>query len=169
MQHSLPLLQVVVQQTLEEKGDAYIYTYMYTYTHTCIHTNIYISSVYVYRASPPPPSFIGGGPADSGGERGRLALAAPRTKAEHRPPRLCRQPRRPNRTSGANRTLASDILSLIGCCARINDHCITPPTCIAHTVAIRLHSYCTVCNPLPTPRFHAIHHTILCIAISCKG
>ena len=44
-----------------------------------------------------------------------------------------------------------------------------PPTCIAHTVAILFHYYCTIFNPLPTPRFHAIHHTILCIAISCEG
>ena len=44
-----------------------------------------------------------------------------------------------------------DILSLIGCCARVNYHCIAPPTCIVHTVAIPLHYYCTIFNPLPTP------------------
>jgi len=62
-----------------------------------------------------------------------------------------------------------DILSRIGCRARINDHCIAPPTYIAHTVAILLHYYYALFNPLPTQRFHAIHHTILCIAISFKG
>ena len=44
-----PLLQAVVKQTLEEKGDAYIYTYIYTYTHTCIHAYTYISRMYAYR------------------------------------------------------------------------------------------------------------------------
>jgi len=29
--------------------------------------------------------------------------------------------------------------------------------------------YCAMFDPLSTHRFHAIHHTILCMAISCKG
>jgi len=49
-----------------------------------------------------------------------------------------------------------DILSLLGFCARINHPFIAPPTCIAHTVAIRLRCYCAIFAPLPTPHFHAI-------------
>jgi len=44
-----------------------------------------------------------------------------------------------------------DILSFIGCCARINYYCIATPICIAHTVAILLHCDCTIVNLLPTP------------------
>jgi len=43
------------------------------------------------------------------------------------------------------------------------------PACIAHTITVLLHGDWAIFNPHPTPRFHAIHHTILCIAISCKG
>ena len=53
------------------------------------------------------------------------------------------------------------MVSLIGFCALINYQCIAPPPCIAHTVATLLHHYCTILNPLPTPRFHAIHYTIV--------
>jgi len=62
-----------------------------------------------------------------------------------------------------------DILSRLGFCARINHPLIAPPTCIAHTVAILLQCDCAIFDPLPTPRFHAIHYTIVCIAISCQG
>ena len=43
------------------------------------------------------------------------------------------------------------------------------PTCIAHTIAILLHDVCAVYDPPPTPLCYAIHHTILILAISCKG
>jgi len=39
-------------------------------------------------------------------------------------------------------------------CARINHPCIAPPpTYIAHTVAIRLQSYCAIFDPPPSPPF----------------
>jgi len=80
------------------------------------------------------------------------------------------QDHRPTWRRCRRRQLAfTNILSLIGFCARTNYHCIAPPTCIAHTVAILVHYYCTIFNPLPTPRFHAIHPTILCIATSYEG
>jgi len=62
-----------------------------------------------------------------------------------------------------------DILSRLGFCARINHPFIAPPACIAHTVTLLLQNHCAIFDPSPTPRFYAIHHTILCIAISCKG
>jgi len=62
-----------------------------------------------------------------------------------------------------------DLFSLLGFCARINQLFIAPPTCIAHTVAILLQYYCAIFEPLPTPSPYAIHHTISCMAISCKG
>jgi len=62
-----------------------------------------------------------------------------------------------------------DILLRLCFCARINHPFIAPPTCIAHTVAILLQYYRATFHPLPTPRFHVMHHRILCIAISCKG
>jgi len=43
------------------------------------------------------------------------------------------------------------------------------PTCNAHTVAIVLHYYCARYASPPTPREYAIHHTILVMAILCKG
>jgi len=45
-----------------------------------------------------------------------------------------------------------------------------PPTCTAHTITILLHGYCAKYDAPPDPRFiQALHHTILAIAISCKG
>jgi len=35
-----------------------------------------------------------------------------------------------------------------------------------NTIAIH---YCAIVDPLPSPRFHAVHHTIVFIARSCKG
>ena len=34
---------------------------------------------------------------------------------------------------------------------------------------ILLHDYCAIYDPLPTTLLHAIDHTILVMAISCKG
>jgi len=41
--------------------------------------------------------------------------------------------------------------------------------CIARTIAIRLHDYCAIYDAPPTSPLYAINHTILVIAISCKG
>jgi len=62
-----------------------------------------------------------------------------------------------------------DIVSLRGFCARVNHPFIPPPTCIARTIAILLHVHCAIYDALPTPLVYAIHHTILPMAISCKG
>jgi len=48
-------------------------------------------------------------------------------------------------------------------------HCTAPPTCKAHTVAIVLHDYCAMNAPPPTLLLYGIHHTILVMAILCKG
>ena len=45
---------------------------------------------------------------------------------------------------------------------------LPPPTCIARTIAILLHVYCAICESPPTPLWHAIHHTILVMVISCQ-
>ena len=44
-----------------------------------------------------------------------------------------------------------------------------PPTCIPRTIAILLHVYSAVYDAPPTHLLYAIHHTILAMAISCKG
>ena len=44
-----------------------------------------------------------------------------------------------------------------------------PPTCKAYPIAILLQYYCAIFDPPPSPRLYGIHHTTLCIAISCKG
>ena len=62
-----------------------------------------------------------------------------------------------------------DIVLLRGFCARINHPSLPSPTCIARTNAILLHVYCAIYDALPTPLLYAIHHTILIMAISCKG
>jgi len=46
---------------------------------------------------------------------------------------------------------------------------IAPPTCKAYTVAIVLRDYCARYAPPPTLLSYAIHHTILVMAILCKG
>jgi len=46
---------------------------------------------------------------------------------------------------------------------------LPPPTCIARTIAMLLHVYCAIYDAPPTPLLYAIHHTILVMAISCKG
>jgi len=46
---------------------------------------------------------------------------------------------------------------------------LPPPTCIARTIAILLHVYCAIYDAPPTPLLYATHHTILVMAISCKG
>jgi len=46
----------------------------------------------------------------------------------------------------------------------------TSPTCNVHTIAILVHDYCTIHDSPPDPPLvYAIHHTILIMAISCKG
>jgi len=62
-----------------------------------------------------------------------------------------------------------DIRSLQRFCEHANHHFIPPPTCNAHTLAIVLQDYCAIYAPLPTPLLYATHHTILVIAISCRG
>jgi len=44
-----------------------------------------------------------------------------------------------------------------------------PPTCKAYSIAILLRDHCAIYAPPPTPSLHARHHTILVMAISCKG
>jgi len=46
---------------------------------------------------------------------------------------------------------------------------LPPPTCKAYPIAILLNDYCAIYNPPTTPLVYAIPHTILAIAISCKG
>jgi len=44
-----------------------------------------------------------------------------------------------------------------------------PPQCKTYPVAMPLHGYCAIYAPPPPPPVYAIHHTILVMAISCKG
>ena len=46
-----------------------------------------------------------------------------------------------------------------------------PLTCIAHTIATRVHGYCPIYDSPPTSLVYAVHvhHTTLAMAISCKG
>jgi len=44
-----------------------------------------------------------------------------------------------------------------------------PPTCKAYPSVIRLHDHCAIHTSPRTPPLYAIHHTILAMAISCKG
>jgi len=46
---------------------------------------------------------------------------------------------------------------------------LPPPTRIARTIAIIVHVYCAIYDAPPTPLWYATHHTILAMAISCKG
>jgi len=56
--------------------------------------------------------------------------------------------------------------------ALVSHPCIAAPSiCIAHTVAIRLHDEYAIYDirPPSEPLVFAIHHTVLAVAISCKG
>ena len=44
-----------------------------------------------------------------------------------------------------------------------------PPALLTISQYLLLHGYCAICDPHPTPLVYAIHHTILAVAISCKG
>ena len=44
-----------------------------------------------------------------------------------------------------------------------------PPICTARTIAMLLHVHCAIYDAPPTLLVYAIHHTILAMAISCKG
>jgi len=49
---------------------------------------------------------------------------------------------------------------------------LPPPTCAAYPIAILLHDHCAVyayAPPADLPLVYAIRHTILVMAISCKG
>jgi len=46
---------------------------------------------------------------------------------------------------------------------------IAPPSCNACLIAILLHDFCAVHAPQPTPPWYSIHHTLLVMAILCKG
>jgi len=43
------------------------------------------------------------------------------------------------------------------------------PTCTARPIAIRMHGHCAIYASPPTPPSHAIQHTILVMALSCRG
>jgi len=46
---------------------------------------------------------------------------------------------------------------------------LLPPTCKPYHITILLHHHCAIYAPPTDPPFYNIHHTILVIAISCKG
>jgi len=46
---------------------------------------------------------------------------------------------------------------------------LPPPTCKAYPIAILLHDDCAIYALLPIPLAYAIYHTILMMAIACKG
>jgi len=46
---------------------------------------------------------------------------------------------------------------------------LPPPTCDVRTIAMLLHVYCAIYDASPTPLLYVIHHTLLVMAISCKG
>jgi len=54
-------------------------------------------------------------------------------------------------------------------CESLSFLCCPPQTCNAYPVAILLHAHCAMYAPPPTLPVYAIHHTILVMAISCKG
>jgi len=54
---------------------------------------------------------------------------------------------------------SQDIVLLRGLCARSNS-LLSPPTRIAHTIALLSHDYCAIFDPPPTPHVYAIQHTI---------
>ena len=62
-----------------------------------------------------------------------------------------------------------DILSLVFLCSRIYHPVMTTNHSHPHTTAIRLRDVCAKYDLPPTLPLYATHHTILLIAILCKG
>jgi len=58
--------------------------------------------------------------------------------------------------------------SKLYCGSRSSFNC-PAPTCNAYPIAILLDAHCAIHAPPPTLRAYAMHHTILVMAISCKG
>ena len=58
--------------------------------------------------------------------------------------------------------------SKLDCGSQSSSYCPSL-TCKAYPIAILLHAHCAIYAPQPTPLLYAIHHTILVMAISCKG
>jgi len=58
--------------------------------------------------------------------------------------------------------------SKLYCGSQSSFYCL-PPSCKAYPIAILLHDYRAIYAPPPTPLLYAIYHTILMMAISCKG
>ena len=54
-------------------------------------------------------------------------------------------------------------------CWNQSSFCYPPPTCKAYPIAILLHRYCAKYVPPPPPPLYAIYHSMLVMAISCKG
>jgi len=54
-------------------------------------------------------------------------------------------------------------------CESLSFFCCPPQTANAYPIAILLHTHCAIYTPPPTLPLNAIHHTILVMAISCKG
>jgi len=52
---------------------------------------------------------------------------------------------------------------------RANHRFIILPSCKAYPIAILLHDHCAIYAVPSTPLLYAIHHTILVMAILCKG
>jgi len=72
--------------------------------------------------------------------------------------------------SAAASLSSQDIVSLQSFIVGVNHPFIAPPsTCKAYPIAILLHDHCAIYALPPTPLSYAIHHTILGMAISCKG
>jgi len=62
-----------------------------------------------------------------------------------------------------------DIVSLQSLIVGVYHPLIDPPSCNAYPIAILLHDFCAICSPQPTPPVYAIHHTLLVMAMLCKG
>jgi len=73
--------------------------------------------------------------------------------------------------TGASHALAftRDCFSLYSFIVGVSSLYLPPPTCTAYPIAILLHDYCAIYAPPSTLSLYAIHHTILGMAISCKG
>ena len=76
-------------------------------------------------------------------------------------------------TTGTVRHFSSwplqDIVSLQRFIVGVHHPFIAPPTCEAYPIAILLHDHYAIYAPIPTPPVNAIHHTMLVMAMSCKG
>ena len=168
-----------------------VYIYTHTHTHICTHTHMY-TNMYIYRSKRPSTPPLRARRSAPPIKRSMRASSPPRVVRRSSPPpdstdSSAAAPR-PRRTRARRRSGGSPFcsrssrgrptcaLAFTGYCFTLKLYCGSQSSFHCPPPLLQSLSYCnTIARPMrnmqpPTaPLLYAIHHTILAIAISCKG